>query len=1469
MSESKEQKEQFETAEMPQVENKDSGKIDVMVELLQRKEDLQGSIENYLRDFGNCLQGFNLPNQEQEAKQKEIDELTSRINDIKTEREDLEKQIIHTRDRLEAEKEKPFFSRVFRGKNRQALIGKTAGLESERLLLSEAPFIFKKSIAERQKEELAQKEKQARLAEIRNVLAQAKKAQLDFAKQIGDNEEYRALLNEELIKIKILPGLQKLQDEAVVSKEQADEYVGLIKTELQRDKKAFFYLSPEERTADEEEVKKIREKFSELEKMSNYQLSSLNHKVDLYSELGTLGGNLREVKDDAYNQVFDCLCREEGLRVTQDFYSVAQSASIKPELALEIENIIKDVETPTDPYTKKIASDWQIESKPELIPLDIEKISPETLEKIFPDAALNRWEVLKENDKIKRLFSQEDINNLQEKLSKKTLNGLLNSPSHTQNSISAGNRLLKLKTIEAMPFIIVNCWREPGFSGEMPFLNVNSQSQETKAYEIIASLTSKEIEALKNKNIPGLIDVLRLVKANPKTFNLPYVESPGKGKQQYIENPVYIEIQKHLAELGLYLFKEGNASEQFFSIDLLRQLRDIEYSQEGYKLIGEAFKQAQNQETQQALLDLVHYRYSDLKIAQAAIDVFSELDKKMQDEIKKIAPDLLGRYLSKEDIARKDIEKIARILEKDTNDILLALDFIKQTDSIQEFGWGSHYKPENLDAFIGLSKHEGMIDFLKELSQYEYGFTVRHADVLPDLLENKKGVINDLKNIKEIFSDFKYSLLPEKYNQEKQESQTFWQTNPYLILTKTKPVAQVCEQLFVAQENNKEAPSKDFFKGLFFAYVSDKEKTTSGDIESFSDSLQKTMQEVLSQEGSLKPQQDFYLNNNFLTFLANRKDKKDISFMSWPKNYPNFFENLNYGGIFFANKENIAREFLASDEPEKEMLFADRVCSKALPYWKFLFFWTDRVKLKQALKSSVSVYPITNIAGVPLENIIKRHLAEKNKGKPTRLERIIEDKKIIQQLEGGEIKAVPFCKLRGGYKRLVFRYYLKEILNRSQDNILKQECDKRNKQEVKDKLDFQPGDFVHGSAVDNIEPFLHWGNLPKEALGEKAQVDSYPFHSDFSYLTEQYLLAKSGDVKNILEGSRSENYGQTGSLGADGQVFYLYKREKADWEKGKSYFAGSESGHPIENHALMLGGMPSSEISAIILRNPDKTIERVKEAILDNGFYTPLYDLGGNLLFLASDYEKARDDLNMRVPVEHWGEACFETGGQLGSNPGCQMVVPGQKGPEKYYVKFRYPESPQQIWVEKLTEDIYKELGVSVPETKIVYLQRRNVYGHASLMLEGEHKNPEDVKKLSSFQNGFIADCLMANWDIPYALERNVFVAKNNEMYRIDNGGALMYRARGQEKGANFGAEVLEIKRGDNKERLGQGMLQEYPGLTKKEIKQQVAVMENNLTDEVIDNLVDRARLPRQTRDNLKSLLKARRDYIIEYYRAA
>ena len=58
MSESKEQKEQFETAEMPQVENKDSGKIDVMVELLQRKEDLQGSIENYLRDFGNCLHIF-------------------------------------------------------------------------------------------------------------------------------------------------------------------------------------------------------------------------------------------------------------------------------------------------------------------------------------------------------------------------------------------------------------------------------------------------------------------------------------------------------------------------------------------------------------------------------------------------------------------------------------------------------------------------------------------------------------------------------------------------------------------------------------------------------------------------------------------------------------------------------------------------------------------------------------------------------------------------------------------------------------------------------------------------------------------------------------------------------------------------------------------------------------------------------------------------------------------------------------------------------------------------------------------------------------------------------------------------------------------------------------------------------------------------------------------------------------------
>jgi len=219
----------------------------------------------------------------------------------------------------------------------------------------------------------------------------------------------------------------------------------------------------------------------------------------------------------------------------------------------------------------------------------------------------------------------------------------------------------------------------------------------------------------------------------------------------------------------------------------------------------------------------------------------------------------------------------------------------------------------------------------------------------------------------------------------------------------------------------------------------------------------------------------------------------------------------------------------------------------------------------------------------------------------------------------------------------------------------------------------------------------------------------------------------------------------------------------------------------------------------------------------------------------------------------------LETGGQKGSNPGAEITIPGEKGAEKYYVKFEHPESPFQIWQEKLAEDIYRKLDVPVPETKVVLLTRgaTKVYGHASLLIEGESKSEKEIQSLPSWKKGFIADALLANWDIPAAPERNTTVGKDGKVYRIDNGGALLFRARGERKKKDlFGKKVPEIET----------TRQRYPGLTKADIKEQVSLLEKRLSDEEIDSLVEGVRLPKEDREYLKKTLKQRRDYIIHYF---
>lgn len=99
------------------------------------------------------------------------------------------------------------------------------------------------------------------------------------------------------------------------------------------------------------------------------------------------------------------------------------------------------------------------------------------------------------------------------------------------------------------------------------------------------------------------------------------------------------------------------------------------------------------------------------------------------------------------------------------------------------------------------------------------------------------------------------------------------------------------------------------------------------------------------------------------------------------------------------------------------------------------------------------------------------------------------------------------------------------------------------------------------------------------------------------------------------------------------------------------------------------------------------------------------------------------------------------------------------------------------------------------------------------------HEYTSIAKKL---QEGFILDCLFANWDVVGKVQDNIIVDAHGNPWRIDNGGSLSYRAMGTKKtesqwGADF-SEDIKLMRTRNEK-----MQRIFGSITEDQIKAGVA----------------------------------------------
>ena len=146
-----------------------------------------------------------------------------------------------------------------------------------------------------------------------------------------------------------------------------------------------------------------------------------------------------------------------------------------------------------------------------------------------------------------------------------------------------------------------------------------------------------------------------------------------------------------------------------------------------------------------------------------------------------------------------------------------------------------------------------------------------------------------------------------------------------------------------------------------------------------------------------------------------------------------------------------------------------------------------------------------------------------------------------------------------------------------------------------------------------------------------------------------------------------------------------------------------------------------------------------------------------------------------------------KVGKTLGGSTGAVLVEDPDTG-KKFVMK--KGASPEHVQDEYTATQIYDELGVTVPKMQL-YNDDTILSEYMENTVDANSVLDDNLRK--EIMKGFVADCLLANWDA-YKND-NILVNKDDGMvYRVDNGGSLRFSAQGRDKGDDFGDEVNELE---------------------------------------------------------------------------
>ena len=217
----------------------------------------------------------------------------------------------------------------------------------------------------------------------------------------------------------------------------------------------------------------------------------------------------------------------------------------------------------------------------------------------------------------------------------------------------------------------------------------------------------------------------------------------------------------------------------------------------------------------------------------------------------------------------------------------------------------------------------------------------------------------------------------------------------------------------------------------------------------------------------------------------------------------------------------------------------------------------------------------------------------------------------------------------------------------------------------------------------------------------------------------------------------------------------------------------------------------------------------------------------------------------------------------LGGSTGARLFKDKATG-KKWAVKHGGAEG--QAAEEQLANTLYKELGVNVPESHMAVVEGKqavvNEFRTGTELGKKVLSAEDKIKVRNLISKDFAADAWMGNWDVVGTGYDNVLVRGENvfKVFRIDNGGALRYRAQGAAKA--FGPNVAELHTMLDST-VNKTAAKIFAHLSDKEKIRQIRKLGKGMTDSKLEKILNKSLVNKKAK--VYNILTQRRDTMLQY----